>query len=91
MDMRLDQPFEPETALPDMGDDLVGIVDIHDGIDHGAGIGIGVFHHIGDGVGCRVEEGRDIGLDFEIGGIGHGKAPFGQRFGKVRRRQIGRV
>jgi hypothetical protein len=36
-----------------IGDPAGGIVDVHDGIDDGAGIAVRVLDHIADGVGDR--------------------------------------
>ncbi len=71
MDMGLDQPFEPEAVVADMVDDPVGggegdapgrVVDVHDAVDDGAGIGTGILDHVGNRVGLRIEEGGDLGL-----------------------------
>ncbi|MNT51679.1 hypothetical protein D3C72_1886590 [compost metagenome] len=72
MHMRLDQPFELELVLLDIGDDLVGavigdaaggIVDVHDAVDDSAGVGIGVLNHIADRIGGGVEERRNLGVN----------------------------
>ena len=78
MDVGFDDPLKLEAAILDEGDDLVGvligdaageIVDVHDRVDHGARFGVGIFHDITDGVGRRVEEGGDVRLDAEVGGL----------------------
>ena len=84
MDMGLDQPFELELVLLNIGDYRVGavignaacrIVDIHHGIDDCTGHGIGIFDDIADGI-CRgIEEGGDLRLDRQVSGewyCGHG-------------------
>jgi hypothetical protein len=55
-----------------IGDPAGRVVDVHDRIDHGAGIRRRVLDHIADGVGRRVEERLDLGLHRHIDGIvGH--------------------
>jgi hypothetical protein len=81
MDMGLDQPLDLEALFLDVLDDPVGavigdaaggVVDVHDAVDDGAAVGVGVLHDVGDRVGGGVEEGFDLGLDVHVDGIvGH--------------------
>jgi hypothetical protein len=75
VDMGLDQPFAGEPVLRDEGDDRIGVVvgdaagrvvDVHDRIDHGAGLGCRILDDVADGVGRLVEKGGDLRLDAEI-------------------------
>jgi len=69
MGVGLDDPLQLQAVLFDMPDDLVGtvigdapggIVDVHHAVDHGAGIAVGIFHDIADGVGIFVEKRGDL-------------------------------
>ena len=80
MDMGLDQPLDREAVRLDEGDDLVGVVvgdapggvvDVHDGIDDGAGVRRRVLDDVGDRVGRRVEEGGDVRTDVHVGFVCH--------------------
>jgi hypothetical protein len=81
VDMGLDQPFQRQAPVADMGDQLVGmvigdaaggIVDVHHGIDDGAGVRSGVLHHIADGVRGGIEEALHLGLYGQVNLYGHG-------------------
>jgi hypothetical protein len=81
VDVGLDQPFDAEPVLLDEGDDPVrvlvgdaagGVVDVHDGIDDGAGVGLRILHDVADGVRRRVEKGGDLWEDGHVDGAGHG-------------------
>ena len=87
MGMGLDQPFDLETVLLDEADDLVGglvadaprrIVDVHDAVDDGAGVGVRVLDDVAHRVGRLVEEGGDLGFHVEIDSVwdgAHGLPP----------------
>jgi hypothetical protein len=49
-----------------VGDPAGGIIDVHDGIDDGAGLGGRVLDHIADGVGVGVEESLDLWCDGHV-------------------------
>ena len=85
VNMGLNQPFNFEALFLDIRDNRIGvfignlarrIVDIHNAIDNRAGIGIGIFDHIGDCIGRRIKERLNLGLNIHIYGEGgHFLAP----------------
>ena len=84
VDMGLDQPFQTPAPRLDEGDDLVGmvigdparrIVDIHDGIDHRAGVRAGVAQDIADRVGGGIEKAVNFGMNGRLCS-GHGSFPL---------------
>ena len=50
-----------------IGDATCGVVDIHHRVDHGAGRRVRILDHVADGIGRRIEEGGDLGMDRKIG------------------------
>ncbi len=101
--MGFQQPHDLQPAVLHMGDHLVGrgrvraprrIVEIQHRVDDRAGVRAGVFHHVGDGVGGRVEKRRDLGggalgggnVDHEGGSFnwgGRAKLRRARRFAQV--------
>ena len=75
VNVRLDDPFELEAVVPDPGDHLIGvgvgdaagrIVDVHDRIDDGAGVGCRILDDIADCVGVGIEERLHLGFDRHV-------------------------
>jgi hypothetical protein len=70
MNMGLDLPLQVQLMRCDISDDLISmiicdpsrrVINIHNAIDHGTGVGIGILDHIANRVGGRVEEGFNLG------------------------------
>ena len=69
--MGFEQPDDLEVLRLDVADDAIcggvsdaagRVVEVQDAVDDRAGGARRVLHHIGEGVGCGVEEGGDVGL-----------------------------
>jgi hypothetical protein len=80
MDMGFDDPVKRQPAVLDfcnqgvrcvICDPTCGIVDVHDTVDDGAMIAVGILDDIGDGVGRLVKMGGNLGFDGHVDRVGH--------------------